>query len=106
MDESLHVPSVMMSLICLVPAPVYCMPIGFSCVDVAGEAPLPKFQLYVHAPPVVPVLVKDTESSSQLGAVVVKFAVGVALIVIVCELLSLHWALLTVKVTVLLPLLE
>ena len=57
-------------------------------------------------PPVVPVLVKETESCSQLGAVVVKLAVGVALIVIVCELLSLHWALLTVKVTVLLPLLE
>ena len=56
-------------------------------------------------PPVVPVLVKDTESCSQLGAVVVKLAVGVALIVMLCELLSLHWALLTVKVTVFVPLL-
>ena len=53
-------------------------------VDVGGVALLPKSQLYVQLPPVVPVLVNDIESTSQAGAVVVKDALGVACMVIAC----------------------
>ena len=59
------------------------IPAGFSDVEVPGFAPAPRSQKYDQLPPVLPVLVKSTPAPAQTGAVVVKLAVGVRLMLIV-----------------------
>lgn len=73
---------VVMSVTVLMPPDEYTTPDGFCEVDVAGEAPEPKSQRNV-TPAVDPVLVKSTASPEHTGAVEVKPAVGVWLIVTV-----------------------
>ena len=72
-------------------------------MEVAGVAPLPKFHSHV-TPVTVPVLVKSTFAPVQPGAVELKLAVGVWLMVMVCVM---AWGqvplLVTVSVMVFVP---
>ena len=80
------------------------MPVGFSAVDVPGEALVPatsKSQLYVA--PVVPVFEKSTLPPVQEGAVEVNEATGSWLMVIVWNAVSAQTPLVTVTTTALLP---
>src|ERR1043165_4090111 len=92
----------MVSVTVLIPAVEYTTPDGFSTISVAGEAPLPKVQPQLTFA-LLPVLVKLTGKPVHCGAVEVKLATGVSLIVIDCvEVWVQFWSLI-VKVTVLLP---
>ena len=76
---------------------------GFSVEEVAGEAPEPKSQLKVNAPPVDPVLVKSTSSPVHSGAVDAKPADGVLPMTMTVELLCVQLRSLMVNVTVFEP---
>ena len=72
-----------------VPAVEYTIPFGFCTVDVEGVEPEAKFHSH-DVPAVVPVFVKSTDKPVHLGAVDVKFATGVELIVIALEKVVEH----------------
>ena len=74
-------------------------------VDVAGAAPDPKSHDHV-TPAVVPVLKKSTGMPVHCGALEIKLAVGVALIVMVFVVVVLQCASKTVKLIVLVPAVE
>ena len=72
-------------------------------MDVAGAAHEPKFHAHV-TPTTVPVFVKSTAAPVHCGAVEVKLATGVALMVIVCVEVETHPKLFVVdNVTTLFP---
>ena len=75
-------------------------------MEVAGDAPLPKFHDHV-TPVTVPVLVKSTLAPVQPGAVELKLAVGVWLMVMVWVIVAGQVPLLvTVRVMVFVPAVE
>lgn len=80
---------VVVSIIIFTPDVEYVTPVGLCTVEVAGDAPEPKFQDHI-TPTTVPVFVKSTGDPVHCGAVEVKFATGVALIVIVCVEVVTH----------------
>ena len=87
-SPAVHEPLFTENVISLVPGEEYITPAGLSVVEVAGEAPVPKSQLYVTPAPVVPVFVKLTELPSHCGALEVNVAVGVWLMLIVWVVLE------------------